>query len=189
MAALPPDLQDVLDQITQADHAGTVLAAGVMDAQFHWQPRDGRGWSIAQCLEHLATMNELYGGCVRRGVELARSKGWRRTGPIASTFFGRRFIASQEPPVTRRLTAPSKTQPGSSRTREEILQLYHDAHRKLRDTITDCADIDVNRATFQNPFLPLIKVRVGTGLRIIAAHDRRHVWQAEQVKKATGYPS
>ena len=52
----------------------------------------------------------------------------------------------------------------------------------------DAADVDVTRATFQNPFIPIIRMRVATGLAVLAGHDRRHLWQAEQVKRAPGYP-
>jgi hypothetical protein len=31
-------------------------------------------------------------------------------------------------------------------------------------------------------------MRAGTGLRIIIAHERRHVWQAWGVREATGFP-
>ncbi len=188
MPPLPPDLQDLMKQVEQADKVADDLASSVSEEQFHWHPDDGRAWSMAQCLEHLATMNDLYGGVVRGAVDAARARGWQRQRPIASTIFGQWFISSQEPPVKRRLRAPTSTQPGSTHTREEILRLYHDAHLKIRAIITDSADLDVNRATFQNPFLPLIRVRVGTALRIMAAHDRRHLWQAERVKRAAGYP-
>jgi hypothetical protein len=41
----------------------------------------------------------------------------------------------------------------------------------------------VNGATFTNPFIKFVRVSVATGLNVIAAHDRRHLWQAEQVEK------
>jgi hypothetical protein len=54
--------------------------------------------------------------------------------------------------------------------------------------IRDAAEIDLTRATFQNPFIPIVRMRVATGLAILPAHDRRHLWQAEQVQLAPGYP-
>jgi hypothetical protein len=93
-----------------------------------------------------------------------------------------------EPPVKRRLSAPSKTRPGSTTTREQILARYHDSHDRLRRLVTACADLDVNRATFKNPFVGFVRVRVGTAFRIMMAHDRRHLWQAEQVRRAPGFP-
>ncbi len=41
--------------------------------------------------------------------------------------------------------------------------------------------MDLNRIRFKNPFVHLLSFTVGTGLLIILAHDRRHLWQAEQV--------
>ena len=69
------------------------------------------------------------------------------------------------------------------------MRRYHEAHQYIRELILDAADVDLTRATFPNPFIPIIRVRVATALAILAAHDRRHLWQAEQVKLAAGYPA
>lgn len=189
MTRLPTDLETIIAEIDDADCAADRLVKDLSDAQFHWQPNGGRAWSIAQCLEHLATINRIYGAAIRSGVERAGSRGWKRQEAIAPTFFGRKFIASLEPPVTRRVRAPGKVRPGSHLKREDIMRLYREEHRNVRELVTDCADIDVNRATFRNPFLPILRIRVGTGLRVIPAHDRRHLWQAEEVRRTAGFPT
>jgi hypothetical protein len=188
MPTLPPDLQEILDQIDAADRAGADLAAGVTDEQFHWRPHAGAGWSIAQCLEHLAIMNRHYGGAVRSGIDEGRRRGLKRDGPAHPSFFGRRFIRSQEPPAKIKVKAPKVGRSPQNKPREEIMRAYHEAHDFVRQLIRDAAAIDLNRSTFQNPFISFIRMRVGTGLAILAAHDRRHLWQAEQVKLAPGYP-
>ncbi|MBA2257941.1 MAG: DinB family protein [Acidobacteria bacterium] len=182
-SALPPDLQQIADAIDAADQAGAAIAARVTDEEFHWKPDGGRRWSIAECLDHLAALNVLYGVAVRTAVDKARQMGWTRQGPAEPGFFGTKFVASQEPPVKARLRAPQKVQPRPSRSRAEILGAYHAAHEEVRRLIADCAAIDTNRATFSNPFLPILKVRVSTALNVLPAHDRRHLWQAEQVEK------
>ena len=182
-SSLPPDLQQILDGIDAADRAGAEIAARVTDEEFHWKPDGGRRWSIAECLDHLATINVLYSAAVRTGVEAALKHGWTRTGPAEPGFFGKKFVASQEPPVKTRLKAPQKVQPRPMRSREEIMTAYHAAHDEVRRLIADCAGIDTNRATFSNPFLSLLRVRVSTGLHVLPAHDRRHLWQAEQVER------
>jgi len=73
MTALPADLQKVLDDIEAADRAAEALAAACTDEQFHWQPRGGEGWSIAQCLDHLATINAFYVKSIRTGVDQAKA--------------------------------------------------------------------------------------------------------------------
>ena len=189
MTPLPADLQQTLDDVNAADRAADVIAAGCTDEQFHWRPRGGQGWSIGQCLDHLATINVVYGDAVRRGIEAARARGWTRRAPAVPGFSGALFVKSLEPPVTRRLRAPANTRPVPSKRRDAILAAYHAAHEHVRALVTDAAEIDANRACFVNPFLRVLRVRVSTGLRVIAAHDRRHLWQAEQVRRAPGYPA
>ena len=181
---LPADLQQLSDAMDAADAAADALAARVTDEQFFWQPDGGRRWSIALCLDHLAVTNAIYGAAIRGAVDRARAAGWTRTGAGAPGFVGRKFIASLEPPVKRRVSAPGRIKPRPSTDRAAILKAFRDGHDALRQTIADAAGIDINRATFPNPLFGLVRVKVSTGLAIIAAHDRRHLWQAEQVERA-----
>ena len=189
MPSLPPDLQDALNQVDALDRQAETIVSPLSDEQFHWQPNQGRAWSIALCIEHLATSNRVYGEPMRGALDTARSKNLKRKGPIASTIFGRMFISSLEPPVKRRMKAPTKIIPPSGGARTDILKRYYETHEQIRQMIRECADVDANRATFTNPFISLVRVRVGTAFRILAAHDRRHLWQAEQVLKAPGFPT
>ncbi|HVL68686.1 MAG TPA: DinB family protein [Vicinamibacterales bacterium] len=184
MDALPPDLQSLWDQMDAADRAADGLSERLSDEEFFWAPDEGRRWSVALCLDHLAVTNAVYGAAMREALDRARARGLTRTGPLAPGFFGRKFAESQEPPVKRRSSAPGKIQPRPSRGRGEILTAYHDAHDLIRGIIRDAATVDANRATFRNPFVGLLKVKVSSALYIIAAHDRRHLWQAEQVERA-----
>lgn len=189
MHAIPADIQQILDEIDDADRAGDAIATGVSEAQFHWRPDGGGSWSIAQCLDHLATINVLYGGAIRAGIDRARERGWNRRGPLAPGLFGRMFITHQEPPVKHRVRAPGRVQPGSQLTRDEILRRYHESHVMVRQLARDAAAVDANRATFPNPFLKLVRVKVATGLHVVTAHDRRHLWQAEQIRKRPDFPA
>jgi hypothetical protein len=182
-----PDLQQILDDIDAADRTADALVRPLTDAQFHFKPGDG--WSVAQCIEHLAIINVFYGRPLRTAVDDARRRGLTAGGPIASSFFGRKFIASQEPPVKRRFTAPAQVRPQATGSRDEIMTAFHASHDTLRDIVRSCAGVDVNRATFPNPFVPLVRMRLGTALRVLPAHDRRHLWQADQVTRRADFPA
>lgn len=187
MPALPPDLQELAADLDKADLAADSLVRDLTDEQFFWRPDEGRRWSIALCLDHLATANTVYGDAIGAAIERAQQNGWTRRGGIRSTIAGRMFVNSMEPPVKRKSRAPAKIRPLGTADRGEVMRRYHEAHGHIRTLIESCASIDVNRATFQNPFIPLVRMRVGTGLRVIAAHDRRHVWQAQRVREAPGF--
>jgi hypothetical protein len=120
---------------------------------------------------------------MRGAADRARAAGWTRRGPAKPAFFGRKFAESLEPPVKRRTNHPAKITPRALTDRAEVLRQYRAAHDDIRKVIVDAADLDVNRATFPNPFIGVVRVKVSSALHIIAAHDRRHLWQAEQVKR------
>lgn len=182
MTRLPEDLQRLAEAMNGADGAAEALAARVTDQEFFWQPDEGRRWSIALCLDHLTVANWVYGGAIQEAVARAGAAGSLRSGPATPGYFGRKFVALLEPPVRRRTSAPARIRPRPVTNRSDILRAYHEAHDAIRRSIVDAAAIDVNRTTFSNPFLRWIRVRVSTGFHVIAAHDRRHLWQAAQVE-------
>ena len=187
-SAVLADIQQILDDLDRADSTAEALVGGMTDEQFHWQPDGGARWSVGQCLEHLAITNELYGGAIRQAVERARLSGSTRRGPLRPGFLGQKFVNSLEPPVKLRGRAPSGIRPTSKLTRDEIVTRYRQAHETIRQVTIDAATIDANRATFANPFLKVLRVKVSTGLLVVTAHDRRHLWQAEAVTKDPLFP-
>jgi hypothetical protein len=188
MPELPQDLATVRAEIVSADARADTVCAGLADAQFHWRPDDGRAWSVALCLDHLIRANRAYMDAMRPSLDRALREGWTRRGPIASNIVGRWFVRTMEPPVRSRMRAPRAIVPSATGSREEILLRFHDVHRELVDLVDACAGVDVNRATFASPFLRLAHVRLGTAFRILAAHDRRHLWQAAQVIARPEFP-
>jgi hypothetical protein len=186
---LPHDVQHVIDQLEQADRRADELVADLTDEQFHWQPDGGARWGVAQCLEHLAVTGEVYGSAMRGAIDRARAGGSVRSRPLSPGFFGRQFARHLEPPARRRTRAPKNIRPGSGLSRAEILRRYHAAHERLKAMARDASTIDANRATFPNPFVKILRVRVASGFTIVNAHDRRHLWQAEQVIARGDFPT
>jgi hypothetical protein len=185
---LPQDVQRVIDQLDEADRHADALVANLSDAQFHWQPDGGRRWSVAQCLEHLAVGAEVYLACMRGAVDRAKQERSVRRGPLAPGFFGRQFANSLEPPVRFRGRAPTAIVPSSTLSRAEILSRFHGSHAALKAMAREAATIDANRATFQNPFLKMVRMKLSSAFQVINAHDRRHLWQAEQVIARRDFP-
>jgi hypothetical protein len=188
-APLPADLRGLLDEFDAIERDSEAIVDPLDDDQFNWSPRRG-AWSIAQCVAHLNAMNAIYFDAVARAVDEARRAGLARRDAIRSTWAGRRFIASLEPPPRLKLRAPRRSAPPAARRyKAEVWPEFVRFHAHLRGELGAMANVDLNRAAFPNPFLgPLVRVRAGTGLRIIAAHERRHVWQASRVLESEGFP-
>lgn len=184
MPTLPDDIQRLVDAMNAADTAAEELSSPLSDEDFFWRPDGGTRWSVALCLDHLAVANDVYSRAIEGGIDAARSRGLRRQAPLMPGFLGRKFAESLEPPVKRRTSAPGKIKPQGTRSRAEIMTAYRAAHDRIRALLVQAADVDVNRATFKNPFIGFVRMKASSAFHVIAAHDRRHLWQAQQVVAA-----
>jgi hypothetical protein len=184
---VPPDLKAILDDIEKSDQEARRIIAGLSEVQVNWQPRDA-AWSMAQCLDHLARANTVYAAALRAAVVDARAARKPRRGPIQPAWFSRFFIRTLEPPPKRKLRAPKKIVPASRIAAHEALGAFLGSQEEVRAVVREGAGLDLNRIRFHNPFIGFLRFTVGAGLLIIAAHNRRHIWQAEQVRQSAGFP-
>jgi hypothetical protein len=188
-SVLPSDLISITDALDAVDQDASTLVATLDDAQFNWQP-DKRQWSIAQCLDHLTRANSIYLDAMRAAAARARSADLVRQGPIQPGLLSRFFIKSMGPQGTMKLSAPSSAVPATSDLRkEEVLPAFLRIQEDVRAFAQACADLDLNRARFVNPFARVVRFSVGTGLLVIEAHDRRHLSQAHRIREASAFPS
>lgn len=185
--SLPDELRRIQDDLDTNERRVAALLSGLDDAAVNWRP-DARSWSTAQCLDHLNVAARIYQAAMEPALEAARTKGRTRRGPIRPGWFERKFLASLEPPPKRKLPAPSKIVPAMRGNREELLEEFRRQHANLSELIRAHAGLDLGSIRFQNPFLPLLRFTVGTGLLVIPAHERRHLWQAEQLRARPGFP-
>lgn len=160
--------------------AETLLARVSDDEMFSRQPEEGRAWSVGQCLDHLNQMHRLYFGEMKKAMSRARRESAPVTAPLRSSVIGRWFAASMEP-GTRKLPSPKKAIPRQQLQRAQVSAEFFRGLDELEAALRDAATIDLNRPTFASPFFKLSRVRVGTGFRVLLAHLRRHLAQAENV--------
>lgn len=187
MAALPPDLQDIDDQLHAADREARTLVVDLDDAQANWQPGGGASWSVAQCLDHLAVANGVYLAAMDAAVQRARGRGRLRRGPVRPGVFAGLFLRSLEPPVRRRTRNPRIITPTSALPRDEALARFLRSQDAARLLLASSVDVDLS-VRFANPFVPGLRFRVHAGFLILAAHERRHLWQMRRVRSAAGFP-
>lgn len=167
-----------LAAIRQRTHA--LLAQVPDDEGFLRQPDGGRAWSVGQCLEHLNQMNRLYFTGIRQALAGAPREGAPVDAPVRSTWFGRKFAESMEP-GTMKMRTPKKAAPQAVRSREAVASEFLSGLDEIEAALRDAATIDLNTPTFPSPFFRFSRVRAGTGFRVLLAHMRRHLHQAEQV--------
>jgi len=181
--SLPADLQTFLDQYDAAEKDARVLIAGLPETMALWRA-DRESWSVAHCLDHLGRTNRTYLAAMQAPVALARQSGRKRRGAVHPGPFGGFFARQAEPPVGRvRLRAPQKISPALRVSVEAAKDAYFASHEVLREFVNVNADLDLTHIHFPNPFMPGVRFGVASGLQIIAAHERRHLWQAWNIRR------
>lgn len=171
----------VLDGLEKAETDARQLVESLTDTQLNWQATAGKTWSIAQCLDHLAKTNTFYTEAMRCAVRKTPPVKRTRLGPIRPGWLERQFIKSMDAPARKKFSAPKKVIPAEFRTGAEVLAAFCVSHQQMRSLIAECGDVDLNRVRFKSPFFWVARFTVGTGFLLMAAHERRHLWQAKQV--------
>jgi len=169
----------LVEELNGADARASGVVEGLSEDQLNWRSRPD-SWSIGQCLDHLLVTNRVYlppmASALQRHVQGLATE-------IRIGSFGRWFIRRYADPVTprTRARAPGKSKPSPGVDRSVADQLVA-SNEEARRFVCLCGDYDINRIRFVNPFVPLIRFTVGTGLEILVRHQRRHLAQAEGVR-------
>jgi DinB superfamily len=161
---------------------------GLDGTQLNWRP-DATRWSVAQCVEHLLSVNRQMFEALDAALDASRPRTvWQRM-PILPGVFGSLMIRSQSPQATRKFTAPPKARPASSaldvRIVERFVASQHDAAARTRSLGAH----DLSRVVMVSPFASFITYSALDGLRLVVAHQRRHFQQARRVTQAPGFPA
>jgi hypothetical protein len=183
----PQDLSKVVSELDAADREAVSIVGSLDDARVNWQPDGGRRWIIAQCLDHLARANSEYLAPLGEALRRAREQGRLRRGAVAPGLVGSWFERQLEPPPRLTMRAPRAIQPASAIPRDEALAGFLASQDAVRRLLVQSADLDLS-VRFANPFVPGLRFRAAAGFRIVAAHDRRHLWQARRVLEALAFP-
>jgi hypothetical protein len=91
-----------------------------------------------------------------------------------------------EPPVKMRfrMKAPRLIKPRTAPPLADAFAGFRTSQDEVRAFLLEYADLDLAGVRFPNPFVRGIRFNLATGLHVITAHQRRHLWQAWRVRRA-----
>jgi hypothetical protein len=163
------------------------LTRGLTDAQLNWRPSEGR-WSIAECVAHLTATGNLYLDPLDRAIERGHARAMFGGREFQPNGIGRWLIAQMEPPPKRKTRAMKKITPQLVQSGKTLATEFEAMHRELIDRVRRSTSLDLSRVKLRSPLIPLIRLPLGTWLAFLVAHERRHLWQARQVRQELRFP-
>ena len=91
-----------------------------------------------------------------------------------------------EPPAKAfsKRKAPRSIEPRTSPALIDAVHGFLESQEEVRTFLRRYADFDLAGVRFPNPFVPGVRFSLATGLHVLAAHERRHLWQAWRVRRA-----
>jgi hypothetical protein len=187
-AVLHPDLSRLDGEIRETLGHWETLVAGLSEAQFNWRPAPGR-WSIAQNLAHLNTVDGLDLIPISTAIVDARSSKLTAPGPYRYGWHWRYFINSMEPPVKTKFKAPKKYVPPGDAPLGPTVAEFRRIGNALLDLIPQANGLDLARIKIRMAAAPLFRMPLGARFHLLAAHDRRHLWQARDVRNHPQFPA
>jgi len=186
-ATLHPDLADCRGQIEAARADAEKLVEALSDRQFNWKPARER-WSIAECLDHLNS-GWMVLPKLDRAIARASEQGLRRGGPYRHPLLGKLYIRFVEPPPKIRVRAPKRYAPKPDQPLSDVVPRFLELQEELVKRVEASDGFDLGRIRISSPISRRFKMSLGQWFAFLAAHERRHLWQAWQVRKDPGFPA
>lgn len=185
---MEPELEDICRQFDLVKADAARLVHGLSDGQLTWRPREG-AWSIIENIAHLNSVDGQDLGALFREIKLARKNGVTGSGPFKYHFLSKWFLRLLEPPVKMKVKAPKGYVPPAQPDPRETLLEYERIRNDLSYLAKEADGLHLARIMIPSPISRWIKLSLGQRLRLIAAHNRRHLWQAWNVRNEPTFPS
>ncbi|HUP45571.1 MAG TPA: DinB family protein [Thermoanaerobaculia bacterium] len=176
-------LGEVEQELNEATQRAQRLVESTEPRLFTVRPQLS-AWSAAECLAHLSISSEMFIPVLRDAIETARNHGLTSQKEPSMDLLGRILRWFMEPPVRSRVRTPARFVPRSVRAKSEALNEFLSLQRQLIDLLHSSESVAVSRVKIVSPFDKRVRYNIYSAFRIVAAHQRRHLWQAEQAVAA-----
>lgn len=168
------------------------LAAPLSPARLWWRPEPD-AWSIGECLEHLVLTGEAYLEVLDESIAEGRRRGLVAERPYRTGLVGRWLAALLEPPPRFGVPAPGRIRPRrpgpGGGPDASPLPRFEALRGRLGERLEAADGLDLRRIRVTSPFFWWLRFDLGSAFRIVAAHERRHLWQARRVREHESFPA
>lgn len=180
MAIRSPQLAEIDGQFRANGARARAIVARVSESKLGTSPQP-KAWSVAQCLAHLNLSSEVYFPIWRDAFADARDRQMFAGGPFKLDFWGKALSWFLEPPPKLRFPAPPNFQPLDPGPTDRVLAAFLACQDRLLSAVAESDGLAIDRLKIASPFAKQVRYSVWSSFVVNAAHQRRHLWQAERV--------
>ena len=176
-SSLGLQLACLLQQVESATNHAKRLVLGRSDHKLTVRVRTG-SWSVTECLEHLALTTRVFLPPIAE--IMAVTPRLTRNRPLHCDAVARVLIHMLEPPYRLRHKVLAHLAP----QRNDfpcVWKAFLESQEQLAEITRSAVGLAIDTVKIQSPVCSRVSYSVYGALGILSAHQRRHLWQMEQV--------
>jgi hypothetical protein len=173
------ELHAVVDELGSALTRLHDLRSRASDAAWGVRPGPDR-WSIAECVAHLNLTSMAYLPLLRAGRDEARRSGHAAPARFRRDVPGWLLWKSMGPPVRTKFRTAAPFVPRGDRPVAELVGEFERLQREVVQLAREADALPVDKVKIASPFNTRLRYNLFAALSILARHQHRHLWQAEQ---------
>ena len=176
-----PQLQVIADELNFATARLHALASATPDAM--WSVRaDPERWSVGECVAHLNLTGQAYESLLTEGVARAKAAGPRDPGRrYRRDPMGWLLWKMLPPPVRFRVPTPASFIPQGAHPKAPTVAEFMRLQQLFLDLLAEADGLPMKEVKVQSPFSAKTKYDLYSCFSVLAPHEHRHLWQAEQL--------
>jgi DinB superfamily len=166
-------------QIRQATQDLETLLAGRKKIEL-LTPLQPESWCVAECLDHLRQTTGAFLPAISAAIAVApklKNNRRLRTGILPSL-----FIRNLNPPYRLRFKVFPQLAPQTLDS-DTAWASFLQSQSELLGILSSTAGLAIDEVRIKSPVYGRISYNIYGALRMLAAHQRRHVWQISQILK------
>lgn len=158
-----------------------------LDSYSFFQRPSENTWCVAECYSHLINFGEIYLDTIREALDgdIRTLSDGETEGEFRPRLLWRTVVAFFEPPYRIKVGtfAPFEPDGVSDVTKEEIIENFTDLQDRFIAQLENAEHqrLDLTSIKVRNPIFSFLKMTPAECYAVADAHQRRHLWQAEQV--------
>ena len=167
------------EEINQATARAWSLVKSTDGRLFTVRPHPN-SWSASECIAHLSISTEMFLPVLRTALDDARKRNLVSDKPPKMDWLGSVLRWVLDPPFRQRVKTAQPFVPKSVRAKAEAFGEFSTLQNKLLEILRASRGFDLRKIKIVSPFDKRVKYNLYSAFRIVAAHERRHLWQAER---------
>ena len=182
-SARSEQIQSLKDELNAASESARKLFSSHSSDQLIRRPKAG-SWSAAECLAHLEMTADSMVASIEEATEKARRESLHSPAPYKLDFMGKLFMKILEPPARFKAPAPTPFLPQTPASAQSALDGFLRSQESVIRALDAASAVSLVNAKVASPANAKIKYNLYSAFNILAAHVRRHLWQAANALKS-----